>query len=224
MKAMTEIRLALRALTRKPAFSLSVVAMFALGIAVNTAIFSIFNGLFLSTLPFPKPDRLVYLDETAPRWNLELVSIAYPDFYAWRAQQGSFEGIAVFNTPSFNLSGQGEAARVEGAKVTYDMASVLGIKPILGRDFLPEEDRKGGAKVALITYGLWQRKFGGSADVLGKILELDTQPYTIIGVLPREAVYPDEADLWVPLQADPADQNGGWYLRGVGRLKAGITI
>src|SRR6266446_9115979 len=155
---MTEIRLALRALARKPAFSLSVVAMFALGIAVNTAIFSIFNGLFLSSLPFPKPERLVYLDETAPRWNLDLVSISNADFYDWRAQNRSFEGMAVFNGPSFNLSGQGEAARVEGARVTYEMAAVLGIKPILGRDFRPEEDRKGGAKVVLISDGLWHRK------------------------------------------------------------------
>src|SRR5438067_17543 len=78
--------------------------------------------------------------------------------------------------------------------------------------------------VAMFTYGLWHRKFGGSTDVLGKILELDTQPYTIIGVLPREAVFPDEAEVWVPQQGDPADQTGGWYLRGVGRLKPGVTV
>src|SRR5580704_13157104 len=140
---MIEIKLAIRALARKPGFSLAVIAMFALGIAANTAIFSIFNGLFLSSLPFPEPQRLVYLNETAPRWNLDLVSIAYPDFYAWRAQNHSFDGMAVFHGKSFNLSGQGEAARVLGAQVSYDLGTVLNLKPILGRDLLPEEDRKG---------------------------------------------------------------------------------
>lgn len=221
---MLEIKLALRALLRKPGFSLTVVAMFALGIAANTAIFSIFNGLFLSSLPFREPQRLLYLDEAAPRWNLKLVSIAYPDFYAWRAENRAFEGMAVFTGGDFNLSGFGEAARIQGARVTYDLATVLGLKPILGRDFLPEEDRKGGAKVALISYGLWQRKFAGSTDVLGKILDLDNQPFTVIGVLPREAVYPDQADLWVPLAADPNDQHSGWYLQGVGRMKPGVTL
>lgn len=221
---MLEIKLALRAIARKPGFSLAVIGMFAVGIAANTAIFSIFNGLFLGSLPFPEPQRLIYLDETAPRWNLKVVSIAYPDFCAWRAQNRSFEGMAAFTGGNFNLSGSGEAARVKGARVTHDLAAVLGIRPVLGRDFLPEEDRKGGRKVTLIGYGLWQSKFGGAAGAVGKILELDGQPFTIIGVLPANAVFPDQADLWTPLAADPDDPRGGWYLRGVGRLKSGITM
>ena len=220
---MLAIKPAVRALARNPGFSLSVVAMFALGVAATTAIFSVFNGLFLGSLPFREPQRLLYLDETAPRWNLKLVSIAYPDFYAWRAQSRAFEGMAVFTGGDFNLSGFGEATRIQGARVTFDLAGVLGLQPVLGRDFLPEEDVKDGRKVALISYGLWQRKFGGGADVLGKILQLDDTPYTVVGVLPREAVYPDQADLWVPLGADPNEQSG-WYLRGVGRLKPGVTL
>src|SRR5258707_1233900 len=113
---MLEIKLALRALVRKPGFSLAVVAMFALGIAANTAIFSIFNGLFLSSPPFPEPRRLVYMDETAPRWNLKLVGIAYPDFHEWRAQNQSFESMSVFSGDSYNLSGFGDSIRLRCAK------------------------------------------------------------------------------------------------------------
>jgi putative ABC transport system permease protein len=214
---------AFRVLTRRPGFSLAVVAIFALGIAANVAIFSVFNGLFLSALPYPEPNRLLYLNESAPQWNLPKdVGIAYPDFVAWRAQNRSFKSMAVFTSSSANLSGFGPAVRVDGAQVSYDLGATLGIKPILGRDFLPEEDRKGGRKVALLSYGLWQRKFAGSPDVTGKILRLDNQPYTIVGVLPKTAVFPDKADVWTPLALDPSDQNTGWFLEGVGRLKPGV--
>ena len=215
--------IALRALARQPGFSLSVMAMFALGIAANTAIFSVFNGLFLSSLPYPEPQRLLYLNEAAPRWNLTVVGVSNFDFYTWHKQNQSFSGMAAWSSDSFNLSGSGEAVRVQYARVTYDLAATLGVKPILGRDFLPEEDRKGGRKVALLGYGLWQRKFGGSADVVGKILQLDNQPFTVVGVLPRDAVYPGEADLWVPLAADP-NEGGSYYLNAVGRLKPGVSI
>ena len=215
---------ALRVLARRPGFSLAVVAIFALGIAANVAIFSVFNGLFLSSLPYPEPQRLLFLNEAAPKWNLpKEVGIAYPDFVQWRAQNRSFESMAAFSSASANLSGFGAAVRVDAAQVTYDLAATLGIKPILGRDFLAEEDRKGGRKVALLSYGLWQRKFAGAPDVAGKILRLDNEPYTIIGVLPKTAVFPDKADVWTLLALDPNDQNTGWFLNGVGRLKAGVS-
>jgi putative ABC transport system permease protein len=220
---MIEIKLAIRALARKPGFSLSVIAMFALGIAANTAIFSIFNGLFLSSLPYPEPQRLVFLNEAAPRWNLTVVGISNLDFYTWHAQAQSFDSMAAWDDTSFNLSGFGDAIRVKAVKVTYDLAATLGIKPILGRDILPEEDRKDGRKVVLLSFGLWERKFGGAPDVLGKILQLDNQPYTIIGVLPRTAVFPDQAELWIPLAVDPTAA-GSYYLGAVGRLKAGVTM
>ncbi len=215
---------ALRVLARRPGFSLAVVAIFALGIAANVAIFSVFNGLFLSALPYPEPTRLLYLNESAPQWNFPKdVGIAYPDFVQWRAQNRGFASMAIWTSSSANLSGFGETVRVDTAEVSYDLAATLGIRPILGRDFLPEEDRKGARKVALLSYGLWQRKFAGSADVAGQILRLDDEPYTIIGVLPKSAVFPDQAQVWTPLALDPDDPNHGWYLDGVGRLKAGVS-
>ncbi|HLW76584.1 MAG TPA: ABC transporter permease, partial [Bryobacteraceae bacterium] len=220
---MTNFKAALRTLIRKPGFSLAVIAMFALGIAANTAIFSIFDGMFLGSLPYPQPNQLLYLNEAAPRWNLTTTGIAYPDFVGWREQNRSFDGMAAFNDCVDTLSGMGEAQRVQCAAVTYDLAPTLGIQPILGRNFTADEDKPKGAKVVILGYTLWQNKFAGARDVLGKSIQLDDQPYQIVGVLPKTAVYPAQAELWVPLQEDP-NNHGGWYLDGVGRLKPGVTI
>src|ERR1700681_3854990 len=121
---------ALRVLARKPGFSLAVVAIFALGIAANVAIFSVFNGLFLSSLPYPEPQRLLYLNEAAPRWNLTVVGVSNLDFSTWRAQNQSFSGMAAWSGASFNLFGSGDAVRVQSGRVTYDLAATLGVKPI----------------------------------------------------------------------------------------------
>ena len=219
-----DLRIALRNLRLKPAFSLMVIGMLALGIAGNAAIFSIFNGLFLRPLPFPESDRLIDLDETAPKWNLHYVGVSNSDFYLWRKNNSTFDGMAFFDTNSFNLVDRGTAQRIRGAKVTFDLLDVLRLKPALGRNFLPEEDRPQGAKVVMLGYGLWQRLFQSDRNVLGRALQIDNQSYTVIGVLPQEAVFPDKAELWTPLQADPDPGKGtGWYLSGVGRLKHGVS-
>ncbi len=218
-----DLRFALRTLVGQPAYSLMVVGMLALGIAANTAIFSIFNGLFLRPLPFPDSRRLVDFDQTAPRWELEYVSNSYPDFYQWRAENSTFQGMAVFDNDAFNLSLEGEAQRVDAALVTHDMAEVLGITPVLGRDILPEEDMPDASRVALVGYGLWQSQFGGDPDVVGRTLRLDAEPYTVIGVLPREARFLGDADLWVPLSMDVDTNPYSWFLKGIGRLGEGVT-
>jgi len=220
-----DLKIAMRNVRTKPGFSLMVIGMLALGIAGNAAIFSIFNGLFLRPLPFPESGRLIDLDETAPQWNLQYVGVSNPDFYEWRKGNSTFDGMAFFDTSSFNLVDRGNAQRVLGAEVTYDLLDVLRLRPALGRNFLSEEDRPKGPKVVLLGYDLWQRLFQGDRNVLGRVLELDKQPYTVVGVLPRDAVLPDKAELWTPLQADPDPKNDtGWYLHGVGRLKRGVSV
>jgi putative ABC transport system permease protein len=218
-----DLKIAFRNIRTKPLFSLMVIGMLALGVASNAAIFSIFNSLFLHPLPFAESDRLIDLDETAPKWNLKYVGVSSTDFDAWSKSNSTFDGMAFFRGPSYNLSNGGEAQRVNGAQVTQNMLDVLRLKPLIGRNFSPDEDKPGGPKVVLLNYGLWQRVFRGDRNLLGRIVKLDDQAYTVIGVLPREAVFPDRTDLWTPLQADPS-RNSGYYAGGVGRLKLGVSI
>jgi hypothetical protein len=149
-----DLKTALRAIRLNPAVSLMIIGMLALGIAGNAAIFSIFNGLFLKPLPFPDSERLVDLDETAPKWNLKFVGVSAPDFYGWRKDNTTFDGMAFFDSAEFNLSGFGSAQRVHGAEGTYDLLNVLRLKPAIGRGFLSEEDRPGGPKVVLSRRGV----------------------------------------------------------------------
>ena len=218
-----DLKIAFRNIRTRPAFSLMVIGMLALGIAGNAAIFSIFNGLFLRPLPFAESERLVDLDETAPKWNLKFVGVSNIDSFEWIKSSSTFDSLAFFRGQNYNLVDRGAAQRVTGAQVTHSMLDVLGLKPALGRNFLPDEDRPGGAKVALLSDGLWQQVFRSDRDVLGRVVKLDEQAYTVIGVLPREAVFPGQAELWTPLAADP-NTPSGYYLSGVGRLKPGVSI
>lgn len=222
-RVLQDLEFGFRNLRIKPAFSFMVIAMLALGIAANAAIFSLFNSLFLRPLPFAESDRLVDVDETAPKWNLKNVGVSAPDFYEWRKSNSTFESMAFFRGPSYNLSNRGTAQRVDAAQVTRDMLDVLRLQPLIGRNFNPEEDKPGGARVVLLSYSLWQRLFNGDLGVAGRVVNLDEEAYTVIGVLPREAVFPDRAELWTPLAADPGNSSS-YYVNGVGRLKPGVSI
>jgi predicted permease len=219
-----DFRMALRGMRQKPGFSLLIVGLLALGIAGDTAIFSAFNSLFLKPLPFSESSRLIDLNETAPRWNLHYAGISEPDFFAWREHNSTFEAMSFFTNPDFNLSKPGPPQHIRGAKVTRDMLSVLGLKLVLGRNFTSEEDRRNGEKVALLGYDLWQRLFSADREVLGRILVLDDEPYKVVGVLPREAVFPDRAEIWAPLAVDASrGLEHGWYGAAIGRLKRDVT-
>ena len=219
-----DLRVAVRAMRLSPGFSAAVIGMLAMAIAGNTAIFSIFDGLFLRPLPFAEPTQLIDLDETAPKWDLQYVGISNIDFYTWQKNNSTFDGMAAYTTTGLNLSDStGLSQFVHGAKVTYTMLDVLGLKPVVGRNFRPEEDRPKAASVALLGYDLWQRLFSGDRNVVGRTIKLFEKPCTIIGVLPKEAaVLPADTDLWVPLSVDPKS-SGSFYLAGVGRLKHGVT-
>jgi putative ABC transport system permease protein len=219
-----DLRFAVRTLLKQPGYSFVVILMLALGIAANTAIFTLFNGLFLRPLPFPDPDRLVNLDERAPRWELDYTGANYTDFHYWREENSTFEGMALWGGAAFNLSLGGEAERVTGAIVTHDVAEVLGIQPILGRDITPEDDVPDAPRVALLGYDLWQNRFGGDPTLVGTTLHLDGEPFEIIGVLPEEALFVAEADLWTAFRYDVDTNPFSWSYTGVGRLKAGVSI
>jgi predicted permease len=219
-----DIRFALRTLRKQPGYSSIVILMLALGIAANTAIFTLFNGIFLKPLPFPDPERIVNLDERAPMWELEYTGANYTDFHYWREENTTFDGMALWGGAAFNLTLEGEAERVSGAIVTHDVAEVLGIQPILGRDIGPEDDVPDAPRVAILGYDLWRNRFGGDPDLVGTTLHLDGEPFEIIGVLPEEALFVAEADLWTAFRYDVDTNPFSWSYTGVGRLKEGVTI
>ncbi|UCG88286.1 MAG: ABC transporter permease, partial [Gemmatimonadota bacterium] len=219
-----DARLAIRGLLKQPTYTLTVVGLLTVGIAGNTAVFCVFNGLFLRPLPFDEPDRLVNFDETAPRWNLEFVGMNYVDFLNWRENNSTFQAMAVYDLQGANLSTDDEPVRIAGARVTHDLAAVLGIRPVLGRFFTEQEDLPSATKVAMLGYGLWQGRFGGDPHIIGRSITLEGIPFSIVGVLPQEAEFIGEAELWVPLAQDPEENSGRWWLNGIGRLKPGVTI
>jgi len=218
-----DLKIAFRNIRTNPLFSLMIIGMVTLGVAGNAMIFSIFNSLFLRPLPFVDSDQLVDLDETAPQWKLKYVGVSGPDLYEWSSSNSTLDGSAFFRGSSYNMAAGKTVTRINGAQVTRSMLDVLHLKPILGRNFSPEEDRPGRANVLLLTHSLWQRVFFGDPDVLGRVVKLDEQAYVVIGVLPREAVFPDRAEIWTPLAADPI-RSTGYYANGIGRLRPGVSI
>ena len=222
---LADLRYAVRSFARQPGPTAMLLTTLALAVAANTAVFTLLDGLFLRALPFQNADRLVYLNEKAPRWNLDYTGINYPDFAKWRDRAHAFEAMAVWGDQSVNLATDGGAPeRVDAATVSYDFPIVLGLRPVIGRFFTPDEDQPKGPKVVAIGYDLWQQRFAGSRDVLGTTLRVNSDVYTIVGVLPPAAEFPNRAKLWLPLGEDPKGQYQNYYLDGVARLKSGVTL
>ncbi len=222
---LADLRYAVRTLARQPGPTAMLLTTLALAVAANTAVFTLLDGLFLRALPFQNAERLVYLNEKAPRWNLEFTGINYPDFVKWRDRAHAFEAMAVWGDQSVNLATEGGAPeRIDAATVSYDFPTVLGLRPVIGRFFTKEEDVAKGPKVVAIGYDLWQQRFAGSRDVLGKTLRVNSDVYTIVGVLPPAGEFPNRAKLWMPLGEDPKSPYGNYYLDGVARLKPGVTV
>jgi putative ABC transport system permease protein len=219
-----------RRLAKSPGFTAAAVLVLALGIGVNTAIFSVVEAALLRPLPFPEPDRLVRLyeafDDADTRANT--LNLSERTVQQWREHATDiFTGLGAATGASVTLGGSAaEVPRyLPAARVTANFFPVLGLAPILGRTFTPEEDQPNGPLTAIISHDLWQRQFGGRADVLGTTLVLDGSPHTIVGVMPRSFRHPYRADIWLPLAAafDPGAR-GGHYLYGVARLRPGVTL
>jgi putative ABC transport system permease protein len=221
-----DLRYAVRMLRKKPSFSVITVLTLALGIGANTAIFSVVNSVLLRPLPYPESERLVFLSERTQQ--AERTFIAWPNYLDWRAQNRVFEHIGVYNRDSYNLTGDGEPERLLAGQVSADLFAVLGVGAALGRVFAGDEDRPGGLPVVVLSYGLWQRRFGGDPNILNRTITLNERGYTVIGVMPRGFRFPDRVELWVPagqLSGGDWQQRGNHPgLYGVARLKPGVTI
>ena len=226
-----DVRYAIRMLRKNPAFTLIAVLTLALGIGANTAIFSVINGVLLRPLPYPQPNELVALSEKS--MNFESSSISYPNFLDWRRSNSTFASIAAYRSDDFSITGSGEAERVRVGMVSAGFFELLGVRPIRGRVFTPDEDRLGTAPVALITAGLWQRKFGSAPEILGKRITMNGDGYTVIGVVPasfhlESTNFDRTKDVYVPLgqNKDPLfyDRTVHPGMRAIGRLKPGATL
>jgi predicted permease len=219
-----DLRYTLRWLARQKTSTSLVVGMLGVGMAANIVVFSLVNALFLRPFPFPEPGRLVDINETAPRWNLDVVGINFPDFHQWRQANQAFESMAIYDPTAYNMSDERGAERIEGASITYDFPRVLRIRPLLGRTFTAEEDRPKAPPVVVIGEGLWEERFGRRDDVLGRALKLNGVAHTIIGVVPRIAEFPGRVRLWVPFAGDPNQPYQSYGYNAVGRLKPGISV
>src|SRR6204780_4473960 len=191
-----DLKFAIRVLAKSPGFTLVAVLTLALGIGVNTAIFSIVNAVLLRPLPFQDSSQLVLLRETYK--GVGNVSVSYPNFLDWRQQSHSFSAMAVINNVAFNLSGVAQPENIGGYAVSPNLLALLGVHPVLGRDFLPSEENQGTAPVILLSYQLWQSHLGGDPAVLGRSINLDGRSFSIVGILPPTFRYLDRTDVLIP--------------------------
>ncbi len=225
-----DIRFGTRVLWKDRGFTIVAIATLALGIGGNTAIFSIVNGVLLNPLPFPHPEQLVALHESKP--NFDQGSISYPNFLDWQKDNRTFSSLAIARRYAFSLTGKGEPEQVKAEFVSRDFFSVLGVNPILGRAFTPEEEQPGAAPVALISEGFWRRKFDASPTVLGRNITLDGKAFMIVGVIPASfhLRLPSfrERDIYAPFRqwGNPLlmNRDAGLGIHGIGRLKPGISL
>src|SRR6185295_17692633 len=222
-----DLRYGARMLLKTPAITFIVILALALGIGANTAIFSVLNAVVLRPLPFDQPAELLFLNERSP--VLDEMSISYPNFTDWRNQNHVFEKIGVYNRSSYNLTGNGEAERILTGQVSADLFAALRAKPLIGRVFTNDEDKHGASPVVVLSYPLWQRRFGGQSNILNQSLTFNGRSYTVIGVMPADYAFPTRVEMWVPvgqLSGDPNWQQRGNHpgLYAVGRLKPGATM
>ena len=192
-----DLRYGARVLRKSPGFTAIAMVTLALGIGANTAIFSILYGILLRPLPYKDASRLIMLHQTTPR--VGLVSVSYPDFLDWRAQNTAFSEMAAVNSVGFNLSGINQPQNVSGQAVSPNFLSMLGLRPLLGRDFYASEEKADTAAVVLLSYPLWQAHFGGDPNVIGQTIALDGRAFSVIGVLPAGFRWTEKADLLEPI-------------------------
>lgn len=221
-----DIKFSLRQLRKSPGFAITIILMLALAIAATATTFSVVDAVLLHPLPFPHAGRLLMLWEHHPLAGLEGVS--HPDYIDWRDQTHVFDGLAAYTErgyTKFNLNVQaGRTEEIEGTLASSNLFTVIGIKPMLGRGFLPNQEIPGHEHVVLLSYRLWQNRFGSNPNIVGQPVVIDNKPYTVIGVLPRRLEFPAWAQVWMPMPTDFSPSRAQHILNVVGRRKAGISI
>jgi putative ABC transport system permease protein len=229
-----DLRYAFRQLRKSPAFTAAAILTLALGIGANTAVFSVVNAVILRPLPYPEPDRLVSVQSRDRRGTPHPTSLSYPNFFDFRKYNRVFEQIVCYHESDFALSGSGLPVHLSGEVVSADLFSLLKVQPALGRGFLREEEQA-GRRVVVLSYSLWKEQFGGDPDIIGRSIILDTQPCTVVGVMPPRFIFPfinAKTKLWTTLSRDATtdtstpitEQRGARLLDAIARLKPGVSV
>jgi putative ABC transport system permease protein len=222
-----DVRFGARVLFKSPGFTIIAAVALALGVGATTAIFSVMNAVLWRPLPFPEADRLVMIWMDNRRLSMREDIHSYPSFEDYRTQNTTFAGIAAFTTQGFNLTGAGEPERVIGAAATASFFDVMGTPPAQGRPFTREEEEPGRDTTAVISHGLWQRRFGGDPKAVGQTLSLNGATRTIVGVMPADFAFPSkEVELWVPLSPpqEAKQERRSFWLSMIGRMKPGVPF
>ena len=221
-----DVTYAVRRLAANPGFTIVALVTLALGIGANTAIFSIASGVLLQPPPFQDPDRLVMVWNDNSRISEKHDWHSYPNYVDYRDLSTVFSGISAFNVRGWTLTGDGDPQRISGCYATANLFDVLGVRPLYGRTFTREEDLGGSTSVVVVSYGFWQRRFGGRADALGQRIVLNGASRTIVGIMPKGFAFPEgRTELWVPIPApEYRSQRSAMWLQMVGRLQPGVTL
>jgi len=222
-----DLRFAFRMLRQAPMFAAIAILTLALGIGANTALFSVVNGVLLNPLAYPKAGQLVAIYGKTP--GIEHAPINYPNFLDWQRDTQTFSSMAMYRNQDYTFVGTGEGERLRGYMISADFFSTLGVTPVLGRTFRPEDDQAGAAPVVILGGGFWKRKFGASLEIAGKTMTLNGTSYTIVGVIPAEfTFYGQDRDVYTPIGqwTDPSfrDRRVDLSAHGIGRLKPGVTL
>ena len=224
---LADLRYALRSLSRSPGFAAAAIVTLALGIGANTAVYSLVRGVLFRSLPFAAPERIVALSESYPARGYPTMVASPPNYLDWKAQSRSFSSMAAYSTADLALSEGGEPERLRAATVTADFFETLGVAPLAGRTFSADEFVTGRDQVAVLSHGVWQRRFGSDPGVVGRTVRLDGDAYRIVGIMPPGFRFPEDGpDAWVPLTfpAEVSTQRGAHYLSVIGRLKSGVAL
>ena len=222
-----DIRYGIRGLLKRPGFTVIALITLALGIGANTAIFSVVNAVLLRPLPFQKPEELVIVWEDLAFAGFPHNTPAPANYVDWKIQNQSFVDMAASRETSFNLTGDGEPERVSTYAVTANFFPLLGVQPLLGRSFTPDEDRPGGSKAVVLSYGLWQSRYGGDRNILNREILLNGEKHSVVGVMPASfQFFAKDVRVWVPIALPQEDwaNRGGHYLTVVARLKPGVSV
>ncbi|MGA8905981.1 MAG: ABC transporter permease, partial [Acidobacteriaceae bacterium] len=221
-----DLRYAVRQLRKSPGFGVTAILMLALGIGASTAIFGFVDAALIRPLPYAQPNGLVDVDESAPAFPRS--NLSYDDYQDWKRMNTTLQSLEVYTSAGYLLRMGSVSEPVPAARVSDGFFHTLGVQPMLGRDFRPGEDKPGGAKIAILSYGTWMTRFGGRRDVVGETIGLSGDPFTVVGVLPREFAFAPRggAELWVPLlDKSPCEQRRSCHdLDGVGRLRDGVSL